>query len=60
MKQRLISLAGFSLALLLFGGQVDAEAMANTRFATRLSYGRPGYRPEYLVGFRVVRTIDAK
>lgn len=37
-----------------------AEAMPNTRSATRLSYGRPGYRPEYLVGFRVVKTFDAK
>ena len=32
-----------------------AEAAVNLRCATRVSYGREDYRPEYLTGFRVVR-----
>ncbi|MFQ5731103.1 MAG: formylglycine-generating enzyme family protein [Planctomycetaceae bacterium] len=32
-----------------------ADPAVNTRSATRLSFGRVGYRPEFAAGFRVVR-----
>jgi formylglycine-generating enzyme required for sulfatase activity len=32
-----------------------ADARVNTRSATRISYGRRDYRPDYLAGFRVAR-----
>ena len=36
-----------------------AESVVNTRSASRLSYGREGYRPEYLAGFRIARSFVA-
>jgi sulfatase modifying factor 1 len=36
-----------------------ADAMPNTRSATRLSFDRENYHPEYLAGFRVVRNLEA-
>ncbi|QDU38637.1 Serine/threonine-protein kinase pkn1 [Maioricimonas rarisocia] len=35
------------------------DAAVNTRSATRLSYGRRDYRPEFAAGFRVLREWDA-
>ena len=37
-----------------------AEAAENTRSATRLSFDREDYHPEYLAGFRVVRNFYVK
>jgi formylglycine-generating enzyme required for sulfatase activity len=34
-----------------------SESAENTRSASRLSFGRVGYRPEFAAGFRVVRTF---
>ena len=34
-----------------------ADAAISTRSATRLSFGRVGYRPEHAAGFRVVREV---
>ena len=36
-----------------------ADGTENTRSATRLSYNREDYRPEFLAGFRVVREFKA-
>jgi prepilin-type N-terminal cleavage/methylation domain-containing protein len=36
-----------------------ADAAENTRSATRLSFNREDYHPEYLAGFRVVRELIA-
>lgn len=35
-----------------------ADPWINIRSEARLSNGRPGYRPEYLAGFRVVREVE--
>jgi formylglycine-generating enzyme required for sulfatase activity len=35
-----------------------ADAGGNARSASRLSYGRVGYRPDFAAGFRVVRTFN--
>ncbi len=37
-----------------------ADPPQNTRSATRLSYGREDYHPDYLTGFRVVRQMQPK
>ncbi|MEO1983803.1 MAG: formylglycine-generating enzyme family protein [Fuerstiella sp.] len=37
-----------------------SDSAVNARSATRLSYSRHNYRPEFMSGFRVVRTFDAK
>jgi formylglycine-generating enzyme required for sulfatase activity len=37
------------------GGSFSSAAL-NTRAASRVSWGRVGYRPEYLTGFRVVKS----
>ena len=37
-----------------------ADPWTNIRSEARLSNGRPGYRPEYLAGFRVVRDMGAE
>jgi len=43
----------------IWRGGSFAEAAQNTRSATRLSFDREGYHPEYLAGFRVVRMLEA-
>lgn len=40
------------------GGSFSDDAI-NARSGTRVSYSRADYRPEYLVGFRVLREMDA-
>ena len=37
-----------------------ADNPINVRSATRLSFGRADYRPEFAAGFRVVRSFDTK